>query len=51
MTTFISTTNRLFDARELKFVSELELAKVAQEDSWFHCDCGHDCCTCNSECK
>jgi hypothetical protein len=47
----INLNNFLFDAENLKFISELELAKMAHEDSWFHCDCGHDCCPCNSECK
>jgi hypothetical protein len=48
MTTLINFDNFL---KELKFVSELELAKVAKEDGWFLCDCGHDCCPCDSQCK
>lgn len=36
---------------KFNFVSETELAHDASHSTWMLCDCGHDCCTCDSECK
>jgi hypothetical protein len=35
----------------LTFVSEADLAIFAGEERWLLCDCGHDCCPCDSQCK
>lgn len=35
----------------LDFVDEPELASLSHESEWLMCDCGHDCCPCNSQCK
>lgn len=32
-------------------VTESALANNAAQSTWMLCDCGHDCCTCDSECK
>ena len=39
------------DDNVVNFVSENELATAAHESNWLHCDCGHDCCPCNAQCK
>lgn len=35
----------------VEFVNESELATEVHESNWIHCDCGHDCCPCNAQCK
>ena len=39
------------DFLSFDLVSEKELANDAEVSTWMLCDCGHDCCTCDSECK
>ena len=39
------------DGIPLKFTNESELVASAKEHGYFLCDCGHDCCPCNSQCK
>lgn len=36
---------------EFNMVSEDQLSSNANQSGWMMCDCGHDCCTCDSECK
>lgn len=36
---------------KLNFISEEELALSQSADHWANMSCGHDCCTCDSECK
>jgi hypothetical protein len=36
---------------DLEFVAERELAKAERDEQWVFCDCGHDCCPCNAQCK
>lgn len=35
----------------LAFTNETQLAKLVNQSEWFKPSCGHDCCTCNVECK
>ena len=35
----------------LDFMHEADLVRLSGEDNYFACDCGHDCCPCNSQCK
>lgn len=51
MSSLTTSKDISLDLKNVKFTSELELAKFAQEDSWIDCDCGHDCCPCDSQCK
>ncbi len=32
-------------------ISEANLSASAGSANWMLCDCGHDCCTCDAECK
>lgn len=36
---------------EFNMISESQLSHDLGTSTWLLCDCGHDCCTCNSECK
>ena len=40
-------------AELLKFelIPESSLRAHTGSSEWMMCDCGHDCCTCDSECK
>jgi hypothetical protein len=35
----------------IQFVSEQALARRLGDNYWINMPCGHDCCTCNAECK
>lgn len=35
----------------LVFVSDTELAETANFSKWIKASCGHNCCTCDVECK
>lgn len=35
----------------LVFISDTELAETANFSKWINTSCGHDCCTCDVECK
>jgi len=39
------------DELRVRFFSETEIAGRLPADHWAHMPCGHDCCTCNGECK
>ena len=39
------------DDIKLDFVTEQEIAINVDERNWIMCDCGHDCCPCDRECK
>ncbi|MBK8920245.1 MAG: hypothetical protein IPM81_01850 [Saprospirales bacterium] len=38
-------------AMPLVFTKEDKLAETVGQSKWFNTDCGHDCCTCDSQCK
>lgn len=35
----------------LVFSSDSELAQSVNSSKWIKANCGHDCCTCDQECK
>ncbi len=43
----IQTTNEI---SEIVFISEEEISAKTGADEWIM-PCGHDCCTCDRECK
>jgi len=39
------------EAEPINFIDEDALSQALSADHWANMPCGHDCCTCDRECK